>query len=115
MERENSNFGQRLADLTALNASLQSEMETFSAIKERLFDLEAAANVNTDLRMAELGEQIETLTNMNKDLKDQNDELNLQLAAAKAHSSDMRWVEKNVLFSDRFRAPEKNASDVVVK
>ena len=89
MERENSNCGQRLADLGALNSALQSEMETFSAIKERLFELEAAATDDSELRTGELPEQVETLTNMNKDLKDQNDELNLQLAAAKAHQQNM--------------------------
>lgn len=89
LERENSALTCELKQVRSLNATLHSELEALAALKARLLELEGAcAEDEADGKspreqISELNERVVELTNLNKDLRDQNDELNLQIEASK--------------------------------
>lgn len=69
--------------MVAMNQSLQIEVDAMGPLKERLMELEGACATGADQTILELTERIEELNKMNKDLRDQIDELHMQAEAAK--------------------------------
>ena len=81
---ENAKLVAKLGETEALNDDIQKELENLSRMREKLLLMDNTENDNpSEERNVDMTKQLEELNTINKDLKDQNDELILQLEVAR--------------------------------
>ncbi|XP_040583976.1 uncharacterized protein [Lepeophtheirus salmonis] len=88
LERENLALGVKLNESDNIASSLQKEIQSLTELKERLLELENQVSNSEQIKL--LLREIEELKSLNKDLKDQNDELYSQLETSKLESFELR-------------------------
>eukprot|EP00094_Tigriopus_californicus_P012704 TCALIF_12281-PA protein Name:"Similar to NINL Ninein-like protein (Homo sapiens)" AED:0.06 eAED:0.06 QI:7/0.87/0.70/0.94/0.87/0.94/17/222/1708 len=90
LEKDHTSFSQKLQDMVAMNQSLQIEVDSMGPLKERLLELEGSCATGVDQTILELTERVDELNKMNKDLRDQIDELHMQAESAKLSHFESR-------------------------
>lgn len=79
LELELQEYSERYRDLHRLGESQQKELESVAQLKQKVADLESGQTFLNDEHYQKILQELEVMRKQNKELKDSNDELTLEL------------------------------------
>lgn len=79
LELELQEYSERYRDLHRLGESQQKELESVAQLKQKVADLESGQTFLNDEHYQKILQELEVMCKQNKELKDSNDELTLEL------------------------------------